>query len=468
MIKKVILTLLITCLSFTSLIGCGTREVETNIIKDLTPTGQVTTQTSQLGISTTEKNFQSKLENNHYYVLHEGTLYPLYAYGDNYEGDAPDNVVNGYRQMYFTTENEINIPTLFEGDSLVYYSADGLLDYMTWERYYDLGYTIGLINLQTMKSGRVYLDLSDEDEVNIIPDSELMDIHRLNVERILIDKIGGIQVDSSLIENGVIRHTQKSKEYDLEIYTGTYFKHFNAVANIHLFKAYELYASIEYTPMQEFLYEITIPEYFADGYYLLNGAGMIRIVHDTVYDETTDFNKQVLFPSVNDKGTVTQKNAAIYSTYEPLNEFKTNIEGCLGYVAPEEEDTINEEEVDIILKEALVKEIDLFFPKDKMCTVKVISLSNEKTGDISLQFGTSKKLLNYNAFDQEYSFSLKGTGQKGTLKIAGLTKNYNIELTNCEQYINQIEETSNKRQKGDTSTESEELDVEDTTSNKRR
>lgn len=433
--------------------GCGERTKDTNEIADLTSDGTISEQTSECGISSNSKDFESKLVSGTYYVVHDGVYYPLYSYGTNYD-DAPGDWTEPSRQAYFTTENEINIPTLFEGDELVYYSTDGLLDYMIWERYYDLGYTIGLLNLQTMESGRVYLDLSDDDEVNIVPDSELYAMYDLGAEQILIDKIGGVKVDESLISDGLIVSTKKSKTYDLEVYTGTYYQHYTTTANTHAFKAYELYASIEYETLQEFLYRIEIPEYFVTGYYVLDGCGMVRIVRGDSYSEETDFNEQVLFPEIDETAWDYDPNEYVppymYSSYEPLNKFTTNQEGKLGYVPEEGTDTesedLTENTGDIIFKEATVKEVELYFPEGKTCTVQIKSSTGETTGDITVIIGSSVKLVNYDRLAGIYEAEITGHGEKGTLKISGLTTNYDIALTNCEQYTNQLEVTSSEQE----------------------
>lgn len=443
--KNKIISVLLMTLLFTSAImsGCGERRKDENEILDNTVEGVINYETSTLGISSDSKDFESKLVSGTYYVVHNGVYYPVYKYGTNYD-DAPTYYVQPGRQTYFTTENEINIPTLFEGDTLVYYSTNALLDYINWERYYDLGYTIGLIDLRTMESGRVYLDLSDDDSVCIIPDSELYAMYDLGAENILIDKIGGVQIDKSFVTDGIISVTKKSKTYDLEVYTGTYFKHYTATANTHVLKAYELFASIEYKTLQEFFYEIEIPEYFVDGYYMVDGCGMFRLVRGNSYSEETNYNEQLLFPEVNEKAWNYNPDEYVapmlYSTYEPLNKFTTNQEGKLGFVPEKTTEEIAEEEIkETVLTEAIIKEIDLFFPENNKCTVQIKSPSGETTGDISIKIGNSIKFLNYDRLENVYETQFTGHGEKGTLKVSGLTSNYDIVLTNCEQYTNQLE-----------------------------
>ena len=130
--------------------GCGrTSPNNDKNIEDLTADGMVERETSAVGIDSSSKDFESLLTNNTFYIVHEGIYYPLYSDGINIKGTNDLMYkVDPTRQMYFSTETADNVPTFFPGDHLVYFSKDTLLDYVSWERYYDLGYTVGLMNLK--------------------------------------------------------------------------------------------------------------------------------------------------------------------------------------------------------------------------------------------------------------------------------------------------------------------------------
>ena len=187
--QKKLCTLLLSIMTVSMLSGCGRTANEKDEIQDLTENGEVSWQTATTGIDETGKKFESNLVSGSYYVLHDGFYYPLVSYVNNYEGDSPDEIVDKQRQQYFTTENEIEIPTLYDGDQLIYYSTDTLLDTITWERYYDIGYTIGCYNIKQLTNKRAYLMTDSGDDICILPDSELYDIYNLGVTQTLLDKI---------------------------------------------------------------------------------------------------------------------------------------------------------------------------------------------------------------------------------------------------------------------------------------
>jgi hypothetical protein len=447
-----------------SLAGCGRGESASskNKVEDLTASGDISWEMAD-GISPDAKDFEDQLVSGNYYVVHDGLYYPVASYIRT-STKVPTTYVEDTRMQFFTTETENQIPTLFAGDTLVYYSTDALLDYVVWERYYDLGYTIGVYDILSMTNGRQYLDLSED---CIITDSELYAMYDLGENSVLLDKIGGQQITADFIDHGIITGTQKSRTYDLEVYNGTYYQHYSATANIHAFRAYELFASVEYETLQDCFYEVQIPEYLVDGYYDVNSVGLLRLVREESYSDETEFNEQLLFPKTEyDYSTgeyVPSKTIWRYSTFESLNNFSTNVEGALGYV-PEDDDTTegsDGEESDseyaaTVLKEATIKEIDLWFPEGRNCTIKIKSSTGELTGDIYVEMGNTTKLITYNRIDGVYENTFTGKGEKGTLTVSGLFKTYDIELVNCEQYTGQDAQSG-----GETATEGEAEDEEE-------
>lgn len=449
----VLLTSTITILmSSIILTGCSIGRGSSNSgeIDDLTETGSdISDESATTGIDSSDKDFEEQLVSGTYYVVHDGIYYPVDAGVTNYDTEDTKDYVDPDRQIYFTTENEIDIPTLYEGDSLVYYSTDTLLDYVTWERYYDFGYTIGVYDIQQMESGRAYLDLSDDDDC-ILEDSELYDIYDLGVDEVLLDKIGGVEITDDLVSCGLIASAQKSKSYDLEVYAGTYYKHYTTTANVHAFRAYELFNSIEYEALQDCFYQIDIPDYFVNGYYDVNGVGLLRYVTGTSYSDSTDFNEQLLYAMDSDDEVASTDPddddyvaPAVYSDYEDLNSFTTSQVGALGYV-DEDADTDASEETDIssestssVLEEATVKNVDLWFPQGEACTITITSPTSESTGDCYVTIGDSTTALTYDRIDGVYSATISGVDKEGTLTVSGLWNSYDIELINCEQYDDQ-------------------------------
>lgn len=430
------------CLAVT---GCG-REKETAVQHKSSAdivTGVVDYETSSLGIDSNARDFLERLTDNTYYVVHEGIYYPVYTYHKNNLASAmPGNGVDEGRMVFYTLDNYQDIPTLFPGDHLVYYSTNNMLDDITWERYIPLGISFGVYSLQRTTGGRYYVDLSGDEEI-ILPDSELHTLYDLGTDKITIDKIGGVVVDDDVVSDGVILGATEGTDYDVEVYTGTNYKHYNASADTYVFKAYELFSSAGTQTLQDCFWEVDIPEYFVNGYYSIDNLGMFRLLEDPCYTAETDYSKQLIFPDPDDYSQSGTKNKLIYSEIDELNGFRQETyPDELGYVDPEAEP--GEEEEEVILpeaakfKEANVKEYTLWFPEGRECTIEIRSKSGESTGSASVVFEDGDTLqIPYNRFDGVYTASVAGAGNTGLLSVSGFWYDYDITLVNAEIYDGQ-------------------------------
>ena len=452
--KKVITGIVSTVLSASLLLGCGrTDSTEASTLRESTEPveeGYINYETSTLGIDSNSKNFEEQLTDGMYYVVHEGIYYPLYFdYRNKTAQDFPSDYVNASRMYFYKSDKFQNIPTLFAGDHLVFYAKTQMLDYVTWERYKDLGITFGMYNLQKSVGGKYYLSFSDNDNFPLVSGSDLDALGNLGVENVTIDKIGGVALDDSVVEGGIVVGATEGKSYDIEVYTGTHYKHYNSVANIRAFESYELYASTEFETLQDCFWEVDVPEYFVDGYYNLSNLGMIRIVKGNGYSKDTDFNEQVLFPDVSEyDGSISVVRK--YSENENLNSFRqTQFPEELGYVDPDaKKDESGEDDIADSLpeaaqfKEANIKTYELWFPEGKQCEIVITSKTGEATGSATITFDTGgTTAITYNRFDKNYTAIVNGKGNVGTLQIGGFWYDYDIQLTNVELYDGQDKAT---------------------------
>lgn len=424
----------------------------------ITEDGVVTGQTAS-GIWSKSRDFESQLESGRFYVVQGEYYYPVIKGYIPMEEDEIGTTIDPTRKMFFLTQDEVRIPTFYKDQcELVYYSKTGLLDFIAWERYSDEGYTLGLWDIQEMISGRIFINTDQENDkhICIYPGKPTEAIYNYETEpkAILIDKIGNVQANKDFLYDGMINPEDltKNQEYDLALYDGTHYHHFKEAADMHYFKAYELFASIEYETMQqENFYHVEIPDYFVTGYYRIKNGGLLRFVDGDSWGPDTDFNEQLLFPSVQNE-TVRDHDEdeyiapSRYSTYEPLNLFRTNIEGKLGYVPQDsngnwilvnqnDDQKVDEEREKIL--EATTKEVEVWLPKGVECTVDVVSSTGEKTGDIYLKIGDKEKKVVYNRLEDKYSLTIKGKDQRATLVITGLFSNYEVHLSGTEQYRGQ-------------------------------
>lgn len=390
---------------------------------------------------------ENQLASGYFYVVHNGEYYALgqpdaTTYDDN--SLEEESSVNPNRIMFFTTENEVNIPTLYvnRGDKLVYYSEKTLLDYIVWERYKDFGYTVGLYNIQTMLNGRCFIQ-TDEDSTGVLEATDLYSLYNLSSTNILFDKIGQVELSKEYLENGMIKGLLKGQKYDTELYVGSIYHYQPMTANVHAFNAMEMFGSIKYKTMQEKIYEIEIPDYFVTGYYSVNGYGFVRIVLEQDWQNgMTDFNVPLLVLEQPEGETVYPR---MYSDFEPLNYYATTVEGTLGYdemsanALKFEEETkkqsqgVSTENVAQSFLEAIrqsnITQKYVEFPKGVKCTITIEA--KEKTGFVYVDFNGDQKSLKRNG--TTYTLNVTGNGRRGKLVIGGFFDDYTLTMDGCHE-----------------------------------
>ncbi len=441
--------------------------------------GLITDETSSLGIDSDSTDFESLLEDGQYYIVHNGVYYPVFTdmtnevYDDFELKDA--NQSRNKEMMFYTLESEQNIPTLFPGDTIVYYSTDNMLQDIFFERYYDCGITFGLRDLQRTVGGKYYIDLENSDIASVLPNTSLSEIDTYDVPQVLIDKVGGIEVGDASVKDGIIMGATKGQSYDFEVYTGTNYKYLTGEANIHAFKDFELYESTNFTTLREHFWQITVPDYLVEGYYNINHMGMFRLCKDIFYSDSTNYNEQLIYPAlknypydeyesytindyydylmtIEDKYYDSTIKCSLYTEDEELlngeDGYKyqtTNIAGCINYVEPKDpfdsdydvsEQVIYEEEEIARLTKSNIIRYELWFPENKKCKVQIET--EEGTGAAYIKFSNgSTNQLTYNKFDKVYETEFTGVGIEGIITISGLTNDYDIVLTNVDLYDNQ-------------------------------
>lgn len=258
-----------------------------------------------------------KLSNNHFYIWHNSST-----------NDITSDIINGSNSyvfklcptgdtnidknsfvdhtIWFTSDSDSDIPTLYPGDKLLYVSDESVpYEGITWERYADYGYTIGISNLESDNGGHCYIEnpngkgykyyvytSSDADQVNQFT----------GISTLFLDKVGNNSVTgSSITDGGTVAGLTKDKSYLCEFYTGTYYQDFSLTANVHTFGILEDFTTYDFKFLHSNCIEITIPSWFKTGYYYVDGIGFFRYVTSLdsaiysgqAYDETVNWNDPI-------------------------------------------------------------------------------------------------------------------------------------------------------------------------------
>lgn len=272
----------------------------------------------------------NSLGNNAFYVQHGKTYYELYKGYSTFTGGASG--ADPSRVLWFNDDTDWNaIPTLYKGDKLIYHYNDEFNESFTFERFLDLGYTIGVCNMSARQSGHYEMSTNLDSSTYIDPGSDATQLHDLGNRMITFETIGGTEVrKANVTSSGTIAGLKKGKSYKADVYTGTEMKSFTFTANAHAMCSYQVDSSSDYVYMQSRIAEIKIPDYFNSGYYSVNGSGIFRYVKDaTSYDDKTDFTKLNVNPDEdnNDKliNEIEQQSSVLSSSTEEAPDTITDI-----------------------------------------------------------------------------------------------------------------------------------------------
>lgn len=404
---------------------------------------------------TSEGIEKNALESGKYYIKHGEKYYELYSnVVTNIE--ETESGSNNERVMMSNAENAKSIPTLYigAGDKLVYYNTQARLQYVTYERFKDLGCSLGLYGLTSDYSGMYQITRDTDNDTNYIYDgssaSQIINAYPEEETLLTFTGIGQEELDKSHLTNtGIILGLEEGGQYDCDIYNGTEYNHFVLTADTRFFSGMEMYIENKVPLVKEGYQEIEIPEYMLNGYYLINHSGIVRIVRESYYTLDTEFNERLLEIDIDfnsSTGEYEESEIEATSTYSESipskNLYSPTKEGSFGYVAAEEG---TEEETEVAtsdevtkIEEAKVEEIEVYFEKDKEYTL--IVKSEEGYGEVYLKSkeGSSvRKGTEYFSKEEteegyEYKYTIVGTGEKDTVIISGFTKDISYDFNGAE------------------------------------
>lgn len=430
--KRLISSILLLVLTGTMLTGCSQLDRVKDVIK---PKEEAPKDYSAKIKKETSTNIvdESELETGNFYVMHKDKFYSLASYSTAFPDDVSDlETADTTYHAFFDLTQEENIPTMFleNDDKLVYYSEDTLLDYVSFERFRDDGYTISGYNYNILSGGQAYLSMSDGLDKTVVLDTDLYkQLSDLGVANdLLIDKVNKTKITKDYITDGILYGLKPNQECNLQAYEGTIYHNIKTTAEVHAFTNFELFKSAEYTPLKiENLYEVTIPKYFKNGYYWVNDIGMVRIItsgKSYILNDFDSFNNPILEAIEDYDGTI--KLPQVYSEVSELNQYKSETPGALGYVEPESDTTTTDSEKTDTKKPVIGKTNTKYFKVTANDTSGIIYVNSDETdGNVILYTNTGKKTYaEYKTDAKRYEITLNDKDIKDTKEFVIATSGF--------------------------------------------
>ena len=288
------------------------------------------------------------LENDKFYIWHDSK----HTLGEDLAGTSnpsvfticPEGTVNwnknkrAGRTIWFSTAEDSQIPTLYPGDELIYVSQTSVPGESSsaiengnikWERFADYGYSIGVANLTSDKSGHYYIEYdSDAGYAGFINDltdaRDVAEFKNFVGSRVYLDKVGNIDIREGLVsEGGTILNLSKDSEYLCKWYKGSYVSDFKLTASVHVFSSLESFTTVgwEFVSNDNNLSHIrscitiTIPKELKSGYYYISDIGFFRYVS---IDDISRYNGNPYDPAVNWNDPIILHDANGQVMYNPF------------------------------------------------------------------------------------------------------------------------------------------------------
>ena len=260
-------------------------------------------------------------ENAYLYELKEGVFYvrnnkelscaPVYLGDTTFERGSTASRATVDRVSWYKEDWE-NIPTLYKGDDLILYTTNTFGETFIFERYFDLGYTIGLRIPIISQTGRFMMSTNikdmltypngDTDEINDLKNN-IVTFETLGGQQLRAEKIDytsneprfyslskGYSATNYLTQYGTFKGLTQNESYEAVFYSGTVPTTYIFKADVRVLGCAEIFTDDTYEFESDRIIVIKIPEWFKSGYYMINGRGFFRYVNDESYDDSTDFN----------------------------------------------------------------------------------------------------------------------------------------------------------------------------------
>lgn len=240
---------------------------------------------------------------NDFYPVNRGKLFSFKANDQRIAAsEDPQN------RMVLLKEDDSLTPTMYEDSSLIYKAVDGetIPKTFTMERFKDEGWTIGIIGLSDSAENGKYRTIVSGS--TFYPGSSISGLQVNAGDDLLIDKIGGTMLESSMITDvGSIRNLQKDSYYQVDAYDGTDYIGMEAAADTHILTSYELFKVGYYDMDQTGYMELKFPLQLQSGYYYIQGVGLFKFIHGQSGDgsEECDWNVPYYLGKASDGSRIT-------------------------------------------------------------------------------------------------------------------------------------------------------------------
>ena len=237
-----------------------------------------------------EIDSEDKMKDDTYYVKKKnGKFHQLYIGNTNFQKTA-NSYPNPLRVAWYGKDFD-KIPTMYQGETLVYHAKTPFKEGVYIERFIDSGFTIGLSKLDKTETGRYMFSTSPGDYYMDI-NSSAGQMYELGDKKAILDTIGNAKLrEGNISPSGTIIGLEEGKTYSTYVYIGTQAHHYNIVADVRALTSSEVTRLWDYEFDKNKVLEFKFPNNFNSGYYFVNGKGIVRYINSNKkWDDSMDMN----------------------------------------------------------------------------------------------------------------------------------------------------------------------------------
>lgn len=242
---------------------------------------------------------------------------------------------------YWLTKDKTLIPSLYS-DELIAYASQKVANMETVElqRYYDVGYSIGIYGGSFDKDGYYCINLSK----NVVDKSSAYNaLKKASSKDIRIISVNNIPIDKKMLnDGGIFKDIKQGETVEIGYYAGTYFETAVIEADYYFLQAYETVQITQIQSTKNGYLALMMPEDAKSGYYKIKDGGIFKYYayeKGEKTDNDENMNEQYLVKDENNELEYAQQ----YSI--SVGSQMYNMIFSLEY----EETSVNEEDIKITL-----------------------------------------------------------------------------------------------------------------------
>ena len=212
-----------------------------------------------------------EMETGIYYVKDTTKFYATHNAGGSANGKVN---ISSSERLLWTMDDDSLIPTMYKDGLIAFSSQQGVnTEEINIERFEDVGETFGTYDAEIDNNGHIKLFKNKMIKGSAIYEA----LKKESADAFIITKINNKNVNKDMLApGGIITGLEDGKTYNIEFYSGTYYKSANIKADTHMYRSFEIYKSTNIEPTKNGYISIYMPDDINCGYYRIDGIGLFK------------------------------------------------------------------------------------------------------------------------------------------------------------------------------------------------